>query len=135
MSFTDKVYYDPNTGCHFWTGAQVHGYGSVRINYKHYRAHRAAWEMYRGPIPEGMCVLHKCDTRLCVNPDHLFLGDHADNNLDMMRKGRMHTKLSEEDVRAIRGIVGRTHVDVAREYGVTPEHIGRIRNGKGRVYD
>ena len=49
---------------------------------------RVAWELFRGPIPEGLCVLHTCDVRHCVNPDHLFLGTKRDNSDDMIRKGR-----------------------------------------------
>jgi hypothetical protein len=51
-------------------------------------AHRMSWEMHFGPIPEGMLVLHHCDVRRCVRPDHLFLGTARDNTRDMIAKGR-----------------------------------------------
>jgi hypothetical protein len=51
-------------------------------------AHRAGWEIERGPVPDGLHVLHRCDNRLCCNLDHLFLGTHADNMADKVAKGR-----------------------------------------------
>ena len=49
-------------------------------------AHRFVWQLINGPIPDGHCVLHKCDTPACVNPEHLFVGTHSDNTRDMIKK-------------------------------------------------
>lgn len=81
------------TGCWFWTGRKHQkGYGvwdlrryPVRIRVP---AHRVAFTLLVGPIPDGTCVLHRCDTPPCVRPDHLFLGSRADNNRDRHEKGR-----------------------------------------------
>lgn len=82
---------EPNSGCHIWLGPQMklrNGYGNFICEGVQKRAHRAAWEFYRGPIPAGLHVLHRCDTPLCVNPNHLFLGTQQDNMKDKRRKGR-----------------------------------------------
>lgn len=87
--FWAKVEKLSGDGCWMWTGAKAHfGYGSVRIRGKTLRAHRVSWEWAHGPIPNGLCVLHRCDTPACVRPSHLFLGTKAQNTQDMMRKGR-----------------------------------------------
>jgi HNH endonuclease len=79
-----RIVVDPETGCHNWTGTVGRaGYGRVQVS-----AHRLAYELAHGPIPDGLLVLHKCDNPVCCNPDHLFLGTSADNMADKVRKGR-----------------------------------------------
>ncbi|MGW2169160.1 HNH endonuclease signature motif containing protein [Streptomyces sp. NPDC001705] len=77
-------------GCWEW-GASRHrnGYGQFHLPGKrHALAHRASWLLLFGPIPDGLHVLHRCDNRPCVRPDHLFLGTRVDNMQDMAAKGR-----------------------------------------------
>jgi hypothetical protein len=77
-------------GCWVWTGGQfTNGYGGMTVDGKALHVHRLSWELSRGPIPQEMCVLHKCDVRLCVNPDHLFTGTQGDNIADKVLKGRV----------------------------------------------
>lgn len=76
-------------GCWLWTGRlRKNGYGRMKVNGKDERAHRVSWWIHRGEIPDDLCVLHKCDTRACVNPECLFLGTRKDNYDDMRQKGR-----------------------------------------------
>lgn len=76
-------------GCQIWTGAvSTKGYGIFQKDGKYTGSHRAAWELRNGPIPDGLWVLHRCDVRPCINPEHLFLGTAVDNTADMIRKGR-----------------------------------------------
>lgn len=90
--FTEKVSPEPNAGCWLWDGPYMGtGYGVLSLGRRsegRMMAHRLSWTLYRGPIPDGLCVLHRCDVRICVNPAHLFLGTRQDNTRDMMQKGR-----------------------------------------------
>lgn len=79
------------TGCWLWNGAYTgNGYPAFApTKYGGDGAHRWAYRLHKGEIPEGILVCHTCDNPACVNPDHLFLGTHKDNQSDCSRKGRL----------------------------------------------
>lgn len=90
--FAAKVRRTPD--CWLWTGSATPcGYGQMWVGRRGdggpLYAHRIAWQLSHGPVPEGLSVLHHCDTPACVRPDHLFLGTHTDNMRDASRKGRL----------------------------------------------
>jgi hypothetical protein len=129
--FHEKWTGEPNSGCWLWlaTVGGDWGYGNIRKGRKgrHLPAHRVSWELHRGPIPDGMCVLHRCDVPSCVNPDHLYLGTNKDNTRDMNMKGRNgRTKLTIEQIRAIRADK-RMGTVIARDYGISPPAVSKIR--------
>jgi HNH endonuclease len=76
-------------GCWEWAYSRnvLHGYGQITVNQQKYRAHRYAWLTLVGPIPDRMQVLHKCNNVGCVNPEHLYLGDHKTNGQQASRDG------------------------------------------------
>lgn len=129
-----------DSGCWEWTGLIMdNGYGRVGVAGRLWSAHRYAYEQLVGPIPAGLCVCHRCDNRACVNPEHLFIGTHADNMADMVRKGRQTlgsvnrgAKLTEEQVRDIRDRLhaGETRRCLAREFGVSSTAVDSIVSGK-----
>lgn len=86
--FMDKIELIPFHECWEWiSNINSSGYGTIWDNSSQL-AHRVAWRLFKGEIPDGMMVLHHCDNRACVNPGHLFVGDAVDNTWDMLSKGR-----------------------------------------------
>ena len=131
------------SGCWEWQGfIDRKGYGRLRYERISHLCHRLAWELTYGPIPAGLCVCHHCDNRLCVRPDHLFLGTIADNNHDMVAKGRVaagehsgQARLTVEEVIAIRGQYrrgtwGQGYSALARRYGVSMNTIRSVVLGR-----
>lgn len=88
--FRNRIRPNEVTGCLEWTGARTapHGYGGLYVNGKMVGAHRVAWVLGMGQIPEGMFVCHRCDNPRCVAIPHLFIGTSSDNTQDMLSKGR-----------------------------------------------
>ena len=147
--FEAKIIPEPNSGCWLWTAGYFKdsGYGSFRVSTDPRKsnegAHRVSWKLYRGSIPEGYCILHRCDVRECVNPDHLFIGTKGDNNRDTSQKGRHYTgtryaapgelhpmvKLTNENVAHIRAS-DETGAALARKFNVSQTQILRIRQRK-----
>lgn len=84
---------DKSGECWEWLAHKTDcGYGRISIGGEMLSAHRVSWSIHFGPIPPGLCVCHKCDNKLCVNPSHLFLGTITDNNRDKSAKGRHHNQ-------------------------------------------
>lgn len=88
-AFEDKFIPEPNSGCWIWVNGEQGTYGKFALDIgdrKEFRAHRAAFLLYKGEIPNGLHVLHTCDMRECVNPDHLYVGTNRQNMDDRNKR-------------------------------------------------
>lgn len=148
---TWESYFLPRTArrgnCLYWTrGVCGLGYGRAGRIAGEVRAHRISWVLWnKSQIPDGMHILHSCDNRACVNPEHLSVGTHTDNMRDMMAKGRHvpapkqfgsenpQAALTEDDAWNIREMVRVgmfNQIEIARSYGVSPMTVSRLINLK-----
>lgn len=135
---------DKSGECWIWTAScGEKGYGQFKVGKTMERAHRVAWELENGPIPDGIDVLHTCDNRKCCNPKHLFLGTDLDNMRDMINKGRDRKALGENASRARLTTIQVTEIKeelkhpykgiqtaLAIRYGVYTSAISNINLGK-----
>lgn len=148
--FWSKVSIAGEDDCWLWRGAMPYDYGRFSIGSRTNRtrrterAHRMAWLLTNGDIPNGLLVLHKCDNRSCVNPDHLYLGTYSDNMNDMYSRGRhpeggarggeKHhaAKLTTNDAKKIKKMYACGNISQSRLaslFGVSQTQIGRIVRG------
>lgn len=128
-----------SNACWIWKGAvTTHGYGEFLWKGKVKRAHQVSWGITNGPVnfsrfnnPESLCICHHCDTPLCVNPAHLFIGKLKDNHDDMRRKGRGCGKLNATQVREIRRrrAAGERQDHLAAAFSVGRQTIHRVTTG------
>lgn len=138
----DRIFRDTTgdeNGCWVWTGSGGQ-YGRMTFKGQSLSLHRLSYELYKGPIPADLLVMHTCDNPRCINPFHLKLGTPADNTADMMTKGRYVQAvygqprmrwLTPENVRSIRQSLqeGVTRAKVARQFGVSWTTVDRIEKG------
>lgn len=134
-TFWSRVAGSTTFQCWPWRGQKNEGgYGRFRGH----MAHRLAYEIVNGPIPDGAIIRHRCDNPECCNPVHLEPGSNADNTHDAIERGRFakgsrtrKSNLTEDDVRYIReNRDGRKQIELARMFGVTPSTISYIRSGR-----
>ena len=150
--FWAKVDIAPDSdACWLWTASvfTASGYGQ----FDRTGAHRKAWELTNGPIPDGLCVLHHCDVKKCVNPKHLYVGTHRQNIQDMDDRGRRNhnrarlrqvmvgrnwiganhpgAKLTDEQIREVRRLIreGNSQSAIAQKFSVSQSLISRIEHG------
>lgn len=139
--FLEKV--DKTVDCWIWKGCiGTGGYGLFGFRGKVWKSHRVSFVLFSGEIPNNLWVLHRCDVRNCVNPEHLFIGDRQDNVDDMCRKGRNlffpgedhpGAKLTNSQLDEIRSrYVWGIGKELAKEFGVCPQNIYQIVKGRNR---
>jgi hypothetical protein len=133
---------DPS-GCLLWTGCSIRdGYGRFRVGEIKVLAHRFAWEMVYGAIPDGMFVLHTCDVPACVRIEHLWLGDNAANMADKVAKGRQaigethgKAKFSDATIALVRELhaAGTKRSEIVAMTGCSPSYVGYLVHNKRRA--
>jgi DNA-binding CsgD family transcriptional regulator len=135
----DEYVLVPESGCWLWTkGVNECGYGRKNIKGKLKFVHRIMYEDIVGEIPKDICVLHKCDVRCCINPNHLFLGTHKDNMRDAVNKGRHKSpnKFTKEkhplrkySIEIHNYIINsdKTNKKLSEELGISRKYIWQIR--------
>ena len=138
VNFDGPIHPKLLTKCHVWTGIEKHYHGI----YSKGSAHRLIWEHFKGKIPEGIHIRHKCDNGLCVNVEHLELGTQQDNIRDMNERGRARgggskgensttSKLKREDVVFIReNYTTMTKKELSDKFGVSTSQIRRVYTGE-----
>lgn len=131
--FWEKVDRKGADECWPWTaGTFADGYGAISVDGKPRRAPRVAYELVNGPILDGLELLHSCDNPICVNPEHLSPGTHAENMADMAKKGRAggFRKLSDAQVGEIRAL-SMPLKEISAAYGVSIGLVALIRGKSG----
>lgn len=128
-----------NTGCWEVISHKKHcrGYPAVYYKKRQVQISRVSWELHNGEIHNGLCVLHKCDNRKCINPEHLFLGTKGDNARDMVQKGRSlkgerhpQTKFTDVEIEYIRTNPDNLRqADLANKFDVQRDVIHKIVRG------
>jgi hypothetical protein len=129
--FWNKVNKDASGGCWEWIGnMHNNGYGLICIDKTHWRAHRLSYCIKHGSIPEGMYLMHQCDNKVCVNPEHLKPGTHQENMADMKAKGRAakgkRKRLTDDQIRYILES-GKSLSTLTAELKVHPRTVERVR--------
>lgn len=123
-------------GCFEWQGTKSVGYGRLRVGKNVIGAHRVSYETFRGPIPPGLFVCHRCDNPACINPSHLFLGTAKDNAQDALSKGRLNghpfKMTAPSSVAQIRRAwkSGEKQKALAKRFGLSVGAVGRICRNK-----
>jgi hypothetical protein len=146
-AFNARYLVNQETGCWEWTGEKSKGNygqyqtakfrepGAQKYTRKRIYAHRLSWELHYGPIPDKLEVCHRCDNPPCVNPRHLFLGTHAENQRDMAEKARSQRGERQHRARltefAVREIMASTESNIVlgRRFGVNDATISNVRCG------
>jgi HNH endonuclease len=146
MSLKEKLlsrYYVGESGCWIYTGGWgSNGYGVIWHEGKQKSVHRVSFELYKGPVPPGLYVLHKCNNKPCFNPDHLYAGTAKQNTADMIEAGRFvdnsgerngRAILSKREVGEIKFLIAEgqlSYREIGQIYGAAPNTVKTIASGR-----